>query len=623
MIATGVLTGVALASILVRLPMVVSVIAAVFFFLSLLEFFRYRRLKYSSTMLGVLSPLVPALGHGTLLALMLSFLLVLFLTKQPPSMRWAWPLVTVIFAWSLAEIVVDFDWVAWRYIYEGLDGPGEAGFMNLAQWLRVSPPHYMLSMQEASRYLAIVCLISHFSGNSGSRVAAMRGILAGLPLAAGIAVAQAAGIFPLALPNQSSYWTMQQRFTGSFTDPNAFGIFCVLCVPLIVEVMQRNREWLWPLLLFASVFSGILSGSRSFLVGAFLFLFLAVSRGEKKRVLYLLGIVFGVLLVWNIVIFARGDLLDSAVSGLSVGFARSLKTVSWSTLNDALFSRSVFFKAATRMWLDFPVTGAGFANFSSYVPFYLKITGAEVGTWVDNANNWYLQILAETGLLGAGAFLLSAFNLAWKTDSRLWKHALIVLAVLLVIGPHIQFDEVAFLVAVLFSMSFSICVRREGSGKRGHVLLPVLAAGSVLLIFSQVKLSDRGFYGLERDGEGFFRWTGRAAGGLVRCDRAQRGGLLDVAPIVPEGMPEGISLNISADGISVGAKTYRKSARDRILLPCSPQRSMVNYRIEVDRAWTPRKFGLGNDSRLLGVRLFSLPVSLDNPELLPREMQGR
>jgi putative inorganic carbon (HCO3(-)) transporter len=86
--------------------------------------------------------------------------------------------------------------------------------------------------------------------------------------------------------------------------------------------------------------------------------------------------------------------------------------------NFATIERLAHWQAALDMWRDHPWLGMGFGNYPVVYPAYA------IGRWQDalgHAHNYYLNVGAETGLLGSlayGLFWLAAFRLGWIAVRR-------------------------------------------------------------------------------------------------------------------------------------------------------------------------------------------------------------
>jgi putative inorganic carbon (HCO3(-)) transporter len=86
--------------------------------------------------------------------------------------------------------------------------------------------------------------------------------------------------------------------------------------------------------------------------------------------------------------------------------------------NFAAIERLAHWGAALAMWRDHLWLGTGFGNYAAVYPAYA------IGRWLDplgHAHNYYLNVAAETGLVGLlayGLFWLGAFRLGWQAVRR-------------------------------------------------------------------------------------------------------------------------------------------------------------------------------------------------------------
>lgn len=85
--------------------------------------------------------------------------------------------------------------------------------------------------------------------------------------------------------------------------------------------------------------------------------------------------------------------------------------------NFALVERRAHWQAALGMFEDAPWLGVGFGNYASAYPKYA------LPKWDDplgHAHNYYLNVLAETGIIGLGAFVILWVAIFWQT----WRSVL-------------------------------------------------------------------------------------------------------------------------------------------------------------------------------------------------------
>jgi putative inorganic carbon (HCO3(-)) transporter len=106
---------------------------------------------------------------------------------------------------------------------------------------------------------------------------------------------------------------------------------------------------------------------------------------------------------------------SDALTALSIP---DIATAEVTNANFAAIERLAHWKAAIDMWRDHPWLGVGFGNYAAVYPAYA------IGRWLDplgHAHNYYLNVGAETGLIGFvayGLFWLAAFGLGWIAAHR-------------------------------------------------------------------------------------------------------------------------------------------------------------------------------------------------------------
>lgn len=235
-------------------------------------------------------------------------------------------------------------------------------------------------------------------------------------------------LFPLA----GRLWL---RAYGTFMQPNPYGGYLGLTLPLayglvLVALLHAGREVRRPVSA-ALVVLAIISGGLMVLA-----LFFTLSRGAW------LGAAAAVLAVS--VLLSRRALVISALVAVgggvfvALGGVRALPAVIQERLTDflpyvglvdirrveitdrnfAVIERLAHWYAAVGMFADRPWFGVGVGNYAAVYPAY------RIPPWDDplgHAHNIYLNVAAETGLVGLVAYLLfwlAAFRLAWHAVRR-------------------------------------------------------------------------------------------------------------------------------------------------------------------------------------------------------------
>lgn len=228
------------------------------------------------------------------------------------------------------------------------------------------------------------------------------------------------------------------RATGSFQQPNPFGGFLSIClslsigaaIGLIGERLDGRRPTLRAIahalrsdrlaafaVAAAVIIAGGLIGSWSrgawlnFLASLAVLLFL-LPRGLRRRLTYTGGLVVALLAVQVL------GLMPTAVEERLFGFlgdfrlTEDLRTAAVTPQNYAVMERLAHWEAALGMARSDLWTGVGFGNYDArYDEFRLPYWREPLG----HAHNYYLNLLAETGVGGLLLYLLLWGVVLWQT----------------------------------------------------------------------------------------------------------------------------------------------------------------------------------------------------------------
>jgi putative inorganic carbon (HCO3(-)) transporter len=228
------------------------------------------------------------------------------------------------------------------------------------------------------------------------------------------------------------------RAFGTFGQPNPFGGFMGLLAPLalMAALGYAVRGWrLWRaarrfqpspfgISLFYLIAAGLLAAGVviSWSRGAWLGLSLSLSAmlfALPRRLWHSLVLVAAVGLLAGGLWFS-GRLPASITNRIGSAFAETFSTadvrgVDITTENYPLVERLAHWQAAVNMATDHPWLGVGFGNYEAAYPTYRLIN------WkfpLGHAHNYYLNVLAETGIIGLAAYVvlwLGLFLFVWRT----------------------------------------------------------------------------------------------------------------------------------------------------------------------------------------------------------------
>jgi putative inorganic carbon (HCO3(-)) transporter len=200
------------------------------------------------------------------------------------------------------------------------------------------------------------------------------------------------------------------RAFGHFDQPNPFAGYLTMILPLaIFMALSRANPRLFRLFALAAaalIAAGIaLSQSRGAWLGAAVAaacLLLAWSRFTRRLLIpcALGGVLAAALAVSGVLPPAILDRLAQTVEYFGVF---DVRTVEVTSDNWAIVERMAHWQAGWYMFLDHPWFGVGAGNYGQAYPDYF------VSTWRDalgHAHNYYINMLAELGLVGGGTLLL-------------------------------------------------------------------------------------------------------------------------------------------------------------------------------------------------------------------------
>ncbi|HSM56537.1 MAG TPA: O-antigen ligase family protein [Candidatus Sulfomarinibacteraceae bacterium] len=211
------------------------------------------------------------------------------------------------------------------------------------------------------------------------------------------------------------------RAYGTFEQPNPFGGFMAWitllglggAVGVLMAWWERRRPFSteWPWLLFTLAAGGaaglalLASWSRGAWLGFGAGLATVLFFWPRRRRWGLLALFAGAALLLALWQF---NLLPSALVSRTVGFAADLRLgdVRGADINDANYAvqeRLAHWQAAVDMGRDHLWLGVGFGNYEPAYDDYALINWPYA---LGHAHNYYLNLLAETGILGLAAYLV-------------------------------------------------------------------------------------------------------------------------------------------------------------------------------------------------------------------------
>ncbi len=203
----------------------------------------------------------------------------------------------------------------------------------------------------------------------------------------------------------------QHRLAGPIGEKNRFAQVLAVLIPLaagLALTAPARRRWLY----FAAILLLCIGVALSFSRGAMLALVLAIPFALlfgllRFRHLTIAGIGLGFLLMLTPFIGAMPQLVDRVASiGEVAAQSLGLKPGGFRNADGASRGRVTEMQAAGLLFLDYPILGAGPGMAPSYYPEYAVLVGGKVRPNERRTHSLYLQLAAETGVIGLCAFLL-------------------------------------------------------------------------------------------------------------------------------------------------------------------------------------------------------------------------
>lgn len=227
------------------------------------------------------------------------------------------------------------------------------------------------------------------------------------------------------------------RAYGTFEQPNPYGGYLGLTLPVALGLAvvaalglgRWSRHWRWFTLAVAGICAAlmlaalIMSWSRgawlglgAAVVGMVVALVVKSGRGA------VLGVVLVALVAYALLAGGLAHIPPSLVQRFSdfipyMGVS-DVRGAEVTDANFAVLERLAHWQAAWQMWTDHPWLGVGIGN---YEPVYPRYALSQWPLPLGHAHNYYLNIAAETGIVGLGAYLLlwgTALLQAWRAVRR-------------------------------------------------------------------------------------------------------------------------------------------------------------------------------------------------------------
>ncbi len=500
----------------------------------------------------------------------------------------------------------------------------------------------------------IILVIGQLKGREHKNQIIFWPLMAGLIIAALIGISQA--ITGLGLPeNLLSFRKDQLGYAviGFQPDLHAFAGHMLLgAVGLWGYFYSGISKLERKLVLFAVAMCWlglVLSKSRALLLLALaaMFVWLLWSLWQKKSRLFLptVALLVGAISIFIVLIFNYSNHLSgipvlSWLGELANEFkSRDLK--SWSLFSGIFGSRFEIWGAAIRMWWEFPLMGIGQGNFyrlsdiASFSKSHFLILNQG-----ENAHNYFLQTLTETGLVGAtiflGALLLPIRDIKNKKElipaavaisslflGNIFSHSLLVRENLLIaaVFAGLLYSQCSGVLSKYFFQKLPYCRAKN------YLILPLCTTISLLLFMEIYRSYGKipftyGFYCYQKESLTEDGWTKGAF--QMPIPLGSRGiNLTFMAPELKNDSPP-IEMNFQLRHVKRNQYGYNDTIdsitqtitinHEKIMainIQFSDENAInkldnIELEVRISSCYSPRNMGDSIDSRLLGVKIKSI-----------------
>jgi len=442
------------------------------------------------------------------------------------------------------------------------------------------------------------------------------------------------------------YWVKHSRINATFTDPNGLGVFVALVFPLMPTMVtgalpQRDKLLAAAVILLSVVMlagSGSRTGAAGVLIAALLFPAVLALRFKIEGDQYRQRVVFASLAFLVVVAaFTPLDFQGKSNRWVLVNrLARTREVIArQGLLAPVVRERWPLWEPAAYIAFHYPIGGIGLGAFHCEVKNVARLEGRRWPAF-DNANNLYLQMASELGLVGL-AVVVAVFAMVLTGMVRVIRSprqerescfiyislttAWLSFLILFLTGPHVFFEQIQigfWLFAAVFAWHPDFYPAADLKRRRLGVALAtasvaVVAAYQIVHAFGDLSLAGRrtalgleqseGFYGWETDETGRrFRWTGEEARLIVPTTKGEI--RIEMQAKNPDLAARPLAVWISLSEKPIVRHDITSPSWRWVRIPVRPNTpNPAELRIRVERTWCPRDFRISYDKRALGVAI--------------------
>jgi O-antigen ligase len=518
------------------------------------------------------------------------------------------PLSSLLVVWVLATGVAAARASTLWAVFHGLKGRAVNGD-GMADAAAIRESLFALSSLASG---AVFFRILRRSGGA-VREKALKAVLAGVGASAAAAILERAGVVPA---ETRPFWKLTKRISGGAIDPNSLGLLCALVLVVVLAGILRgarrgrSEPWTAILLLAGLLLSGSRAGFLLLVLGTLVLVGAGAAGSVARR--------FSLAAAGVLVLLIAGFLLRGSAGTLGSRIAQSFDPNL--PVEYRVSARPALWRAAWRLFLRHPIEGVGMGAFSWTFPDLAREERRRLMR--DNPGSAYVQALAETGITGlflTGLFLVAAgrdaLGEARQKEGAVAGAGIAVLAFLasLVIGSHWLAPDVS----LLFFLLVAVVASPAPEAARSEPRLWKIARAAAVLVFAGAAVASSlatarpvetfrwssriGFHEEETGPGGRFRWTRRRFALWLQPAETRH---LTLAHFSPG--PEAVDVSATVDE----RRTYRRSLKAGESIVLALKGSSEGPRpivFEVSRAFIPKRLGISQDRRELGLLSIEQP----------------
>ncbi|MGM0568875.1 MAG: O-antigen ligase family protein, partial [Elusimicrobiota bacterium] len=197
-----------------------------------------------------------------------------------------------------------------------------------------------------------------------------------------------------------------ERSISTFGNPNFLSAYLMVTIFWIMGYIFTEKKVMWGFLFVLNTSALAITMTRSTLVSfvlgvAALIFILSYQYGRKyRRFKKAMLAIFSAIILVGFLFFGISDQFRQRVRAMA----------STQEMGSALVQRLLIWESSANMFIEDPVIGRGWGNFEVFYPFYQgKVVEKEeyrpLRTHANNAHNFMLEILTQTGIVGAGIYI--------------------------------------------------------------------------------------------------------------------------------------------------------------------------------------------------------------------------